>query len=487
MRVSEAGAARWRLGTCLAATMLAALAGCATVGPEYHPPELSVPDAWHAPLPALLADARPLEQWWQLFADPVLDDLVTRGLYKNLDIAEAASRVREARALARGVDADRAPRLDGGADAELEAATRSRSRGGDDGVSAGFGAFLDGELDLDLYGGLQRESESAAAAAERQLALYQEARRQTTAEIARNYVSLRAAERRLALTRDSLALQRRTVALVSERVKAGLAPRLDQVRAEASVATLVADLGPLVADVGRFSDALSVLLGEPPGPLALAVSADDAVAIPSAKTGSPLPMPAELLRRRPDLRAAELAIIAATADVGVATAALYPSLVLPGRLSVGRDGIGAGTLVTAVLATLSPVLTLPLLDGGGREADVEAAEQRLAQASLAYRNTLLNALREVEAALLDYRGAEARRQSLSLAAEKNEIAYTQSQALYRQGLTTFIDVLDSQREFNSSLQSLAEAERDLALDVIDLYTALGGEGSSGALREAPPG
>lgn len=443
------------------------------VGPDYTPPSPDLPRAYDAPVPALFADDNPAGPWWAHFGDPVLDGLIARGLQTNLDINVAMSRLREARAAARGVVAGTGPSIDASGEAGVEARHESSGDSDDDGETGGTaGAGLDGVWEIDLFGGLARSREAAWARVARQQALSHEARRLSVAEIASTYVELRSAERRLSLTERALELQRQTLSLVRSRVDSGLAPALDRVRAQAQVSTLEADLGPLRTEVDRFRNTLAVLLAEPPGAVDNLLD-DRAGNIPSSSTGRAIGVPADVVRRRPDIRAAELQLAVATAEIGIAAAELYPRLTLPGTISVGWSGIGEGAVVTTILASLSALVELPLYDGGRRQADVTAAEERLIQASLTYRQTLLQALREVEAALAGYQGAWEQRQALVEAVESNRVAYEQSRALYRQGFVNFIDVLDSQRTWNNSLQDLANAERDVSLEVVNLYTALG--------------
>jgi NodT family efflux transporter outer membrane factor (OMF) lipoprotein len=448
------------------------MAGCAVVGPDYAPSSPELPAAYDAPVPALFETGGPDGPWWAYFADPVMEVLISRGSRENLDIGIAVSRLREARAAARGVVAGTGPSLDLSAEAGIDARHESGDEGdGDEEAGGSVRGGLDGSLEIDLFGGLARSREAAWARVARQEALRHEARRLSVAEIARTYVELRAAERRLALTERLLELRRRTLSLVQTRVDAGLAPALDRVRAQAQVSTLQAELGPLRAQVDRLRNALAVLLGQTPGAVDELLS-DRAGEIPSSATGRAVGVPADLVRRRPDIRAAEHQIAVATAEIGIAAAELYPALTLPGTVSVGWTGIGEGSVVTTVLASLSALFELPLYDGGRRRADVTAAEERLIQATLLYRQTVLQALQEVESALAGYQGAWERREALLNAVENNRIAYEQSQELYRQGFVTFIDVLDSQRTWNDSLQALALAERDVSLEVVNLYTAV---------------
>lgn len=475
----------WRSGIGRRAVPALALplAGCFTVGPDFVPPEPEVRASFAAPLPEQFAQGPAVDEWWALFDDPVLFGLVQRGLTDNLDVLAAASRVREASALVDAAEAELFPTLDFEGDVTGQSETRRGGSSGEDTLSASAEAAGVIGWDLDVFGGLRRAEQAAMADAAEAVALTREARRVVAAGIARSYVELRAAQRRLALTEQSLELQEQTLRVVSSQVDAGLAPGLDAFRARAEVADLRADLGPLRAEAGQFANALAVLVGDMPGTLApdLAVPGP----IPTAAANAAIGAPTDVIRRRPDIRAAEFALASATAEVGVEAADLYPSFSLPGTLSIGVSGLGTGTLVTTVLRALSLAVDFPLFDAGLRRAEVTAAEERMLQAGLAYRATLLAALEEVEAALLDYQAALDRRDALTEVVANNRRAFDQSRGLYGQGLIDFLDVLDAQREWNDALQELALAERDLALAVVDTYAAIAGPPPAGGGAEQP--
>jgi outer membrane protein, multidrug efflux system len=265
----------------------------------------------------------------------------------------ALSRLREARAAARGVVAGTGPSLDASAETGVQGRHESGGDRDDDSDSGGNArAGLSGEWGIDLFGGLARSREAAWARVAREQALSHEARRLAVFETASAYLALRSAERRLASTEQSLALQEQTLELVRSRVDSGLAPALDRVRAQAQVSALRADLGPLRADVDRSRNVLAILIAEPPGTLN-ALLADGTGDIPASAGGRPFGVPADLVRRRPDIQAAELQLAVATAEVGIAAADLYPRLTLPGSVSVGWTGIGEGSVVTTVLGSLS--------------------------------------------------------------------------------------------------------------------------------------
>ncbi len=448
-----------------------ALAGCFRVGPDYLPPEVDLPARYAAPAPGMAEDGSVTARWWERFDDPLLNEIVHLALAQNLDIAEARSRVREARAVARGTAAGLRPSLDAFGNAGGDLRSDDRRTDAEGSADAGLSFFWD----ADLFGGIRAARTAAEAEAFRQDALRQATALAVVGEAANIYASLRGAQLRLALTEESLKLQRQTQNLVEQRVAAGLAAGLDRVRAQAAVAALAADVPPVRTEIDRAVNALGVLTGALTDSLAERLATPRPVPVMAAGPG--VGVPAELLRRRPDMRAAEFDLVRATAEIGVATAALYPRLTLPGSLAVQATGIGAGSIATAVVGSLTAVLDVPLFDSGARRAEVEVSEERAQQALIAYRRTLLTALQEVESALIGHAGARDRAAALREAVAANQVAADRARSLYTQGLVGFLDVLDAQRELTGSRLALAQAETALALEVVALYRALGAPAS----------
>lgn len=446
----------------------ALLSGCARFGLVSETPEPPLQAAYGAPVPPIEVAGEPDTRWWEGFEDPVLTELVETALARNLDIETARLRVREARAEARIARSRLYPTLDG------SASVGGDLRSDDDGTEAegAADALLGFNWDADLFGGLRAQRAALRAEAFRQEALRAAAALTVAADMANLYVSLRGAQLRFALAEDSLDLQRRTLQLVGERVDAGLATGLDRVRAEAAVAQLASELPPIRVEIERTKNAIAVLAGTLPGTESARLEPPRPV--PVLERGPGVGVPADLLRRRPDMRAAEYAIAVTAAEVGVAQAALYPRLTIPGSIGIDVGGLGAGGIVTAVVGSLSAVLDVPLFDAGTRRADIDAAEARAGQALVAYRQTLLDAVEAVEAALIGHAGARDRAAALRDAVAANDEAAERARSLYTQGLAGFIDVLDAQRELTDSRLALAEAETVLAQEAIALYRALGG-------------
>ncbi len=462
-----------RRGFLLASLSGLTLAACGAVGPDFFSPVLETPIEWRGPLPSMSDNPVDLATWWQGFDDERMTSLITRAITNNLDLQIAQSRVREARALYRQAAAGRLPSASIGSDYTYRATDVTPDplhlQTGDTQL---FDASFDASWELDIFGGTRRAIEAAEAGAQAEVEARRDVLVSLTAEVATNYIELRGAQRRLALARESLSTQRQTQDLVNEQVSAGVATDLDLARARALVASTSAQIPGLEAQIQASINRLSVLLGLPPG--ALQEELERPRAIPVAIIRSRVGVPADLLRRRPDLRRAERLLAQSTANIGVAVAELYPKFSIPARLSFAAAGIGTSQVVETLVSTLSAALQMTVFDGGARSAAVDAAEERQTQALLTYRQTLLLALEEAENALVNYREAVRRRQSLASAVSAYREAYNLANELYREGAAGFLDVLDAQRELTSALQNLAVAETDVSSRLVAVYKALGG-------------
>lgn len=455
------------LAACLGLTLQA----CAAVGPDYSAPALETPPDYSAELPQPTGAATPLERWWGSFDDPTLGRLVLAGIDGNIDLRIAESRVREAQALLRQADARRSPEITGVAGADLgarEGLSPSSGASSDGGFDGGFRA----SWEADLFGGVDRAVEAAEAGTQAAEERRRAALVALSAEIGDSYIALRGGQQRLIIARQLLATQEDTLGLVEQRAQFGLANQLEVARARSAVDSLRADIPRIEADLRLSANRLAVLLGESPGEVDALL--DEAEPVPQV-TASPDPgLPADLLRRRPDLRAAERDLAQATAEIGVAEAELYPQLTLPGSLLFTAAGLGTGQVVQTAVASLAASLSLPLSDGGRREAALDAAEERARQALLTYRQSLLLALEEVEGALLDYDAALRRQAALREAVASDERAYDLARQLYQQGVTDFLELLDAQRSLTASQQQLVVNQTELSSRLVALYRSLGG-------------
>jgi multidrug efflux system outer membrane protein len=265
--------------------------------------------------------------------------------------------------------------------------------------------------------------------------------------------------------------------VVSIRVEAGISPVLDRDRAEAEVAGTEAEQAEAAVRIGQSQAALQVLAGERPAPGALRVSGTMAPAqaerkLPVLLGEQTVVRPLDLLRLRPDLRAAEQALIAAAADIGVAEATLRPRLSLPGSVVFGA-AMGSGAVFELVSATLGAVLDVTLFDSGARAANVAGAQSVAREASLVYRRTLLQSLQQVESALVAQQGAQVRIAARERASAAALAAEAQSQILYRAGLAGFLDVVDAQRTARTNQRALLEAQGDAAAAAVLVFETMG--------------
>ncbi|MEW4448913.1 efflux transporter outer membrane subunit [Qipengyuania sp. JC766] len=442
----------------LAGTLFA-LSGCATPAPVELQPDLSAPPAFATDLPPSGLD----EEWWKGFRDPVLDRLIEKGLSANLDIDAAADRLASAAALLRAERADRLPTLDAAGEAGVALATDSE-------VTATAGLF--GLFNPDINGRLAAEIRAAAADYAEADYFLADQRRIVAAAIASQYIEYRRTGAQLELLDQSTDLQEQTLRIVTLRFEAGLAANLDVRRAAADLAQTRARRGLILISRAAAENALAVLLAQPPGAFSVTATDEDGI-IPEYGLGPAAGTPADLLRRRTDILAAEARLARAAADIGIEQADLRPSLTIPGSLGVGDGSLGG--IFSDFLLTLGAAIDLPLFDGGRRQAEVDAAESE-AQARLAeYRSTFLVALGEVENALVSIEAYDQRNADLVEAIEQSETALSQSNALYREGLASLFDVLDAQRQLIASRQDLIDGEAALATSFVAFHSAVGSE------------
>jgi NodT family efflux transporter outer membrane factor (OMF) lipoprotein len=452
-----------RLG---AFALAAALAGCGSTALLDAPPEaptlgIGSDDTFAAAPTGAAAPTEADLRWWNRFNDAALTRWVEQALANSPDTAIARERVVQAQALLRGASARRTPLV--GAEAGVEA--RSRRSAGERALDPSAALTLD--WDLDLWGGLRQAEQSAAALVLQAEDLAQAARLSTAGLTARAYVAWQEALLDEQLLADGLNLQREVLRLVEVRVNAGLAPQLDLDRAQTEAATLEADSADARVRVRQAAAALQVLAGERPQPMT-----ETTAQLPVLQGTVPVPRPIDLLRLRPDLRAAERGLAVAAADLGVARADLYPRLRLPGAITLTSAGLGGGVL-DIVSATLAAVLDVALFDGGERSANVDAARSRLTEAGAVYRQTLLQALQQAEATLVAAEGTATRTQALERGNTAAQSAVAQARTLYANGLTGFLDVLEAQRSALDTRRNLLRARADASRQAIAGFEAMG--------------
>jgi len=424
---------------------------------------------------ALPAEAQDRGAWWRAFGDPVLDALMARAEAGNTDIQQAGARLAQSRALLRGAQADRSPQLGAGVSVERGAGGVGGARGAAPATWQQAGLNL--SYEVDLFGRLARAQDAAALDAQAREALLQSTRLLVQAELAQGYLALRATDTEQRLMRDTARAYADTLRLTQRRFEAGDVAELDVIRIQTELAATEAELIALERARTLQEHALAVLLGEPPSAFALPAAEAEAQALPVIPPG----VPATVLARRPDVAAAQAALLAAQARVGVAQSAWFPRLSLTGAAGYASPELGDLFQWSARAWGVGALLSLPLFDGGRREAGVQGATAQLDEAAAQHRAQLLQALREVEDQLAALRllGEQSAAQGRAVQAAQRASALSENR--YRNGLVSQLELLDARR---NELQQKRQAQRVAAAQAqatVGLVRALGGgwEGATG--------
>lgn len=456
---------------------LAALAAC-TVGPNYEGPK----SAGAVAAPAAFAragqtsTAQPVvADWWRGLNDAALDALVERALKDNPSIAVAEARLRQARSALRLDKANGLPNANvQGTYLRAELPNGGLTGGTADGGTQGINFYnvgFDASWEIDLFGGQKRRVEAARAgvgAAEAQVA---DAQVSLTAEVASAYVNLRDRQRRLELGRATAETRRRILALTEQRFRAGTASQLDVERIRGLVVESDAAIVPIDAERDAYLNALAVLVGEAPGTLDAELSAPRPVPLPPARVD--VGDPAQLLERRPDVRAAERVLAQRTAQIGLTKAAAMPRISFLGLIGIGGTKPGDLFDLGNLAGIAVPRLQWNALDFGRNGARLGQAEGQRDEAAAQYRGAVLTALRDAEDALSRY---AARRASVAAAARSKATADRAAalmQQRYAAGVATLIDTLDAERQRTAAEQSLVQATAAMTADYVALQKALG--------------
>lgn len=443
------------------------LSGC-LAGPNFKPPQPQLPPSWSNANPEPTGAEIPadLSHWWTVFNDPLLLSLIERALAANLDLRQAELRIRQARSALTLTNAGRGPTVD------LSAAARRGKSPGSESANL-FQAGFDAGWELDLFGGLRRGVEAADA----DLQVAEESRRHLqvslAAEVAKSYLNVRGLQEQLEIARKNLATRIHSGELVQQRFAAGFSGGLDTARAQAALATAAAQIPPLEAALQQTIQGLAILLAAEPGTL-FAELIPSAAALPTMTLAPPLGVPAELLRRRPDIRRAEAQIHAATARIGVAEADLFPKVTLSGSLGVQDQELGNLLSWGQRMWSVGPAVNWRLFDLGRVRAGIALQENLQEQTALAYQQTILQALLEVENALVAANQEQRHRHSLQTAVAANRQTLELSTRLYTGGQIDYLAVLDAQRSLAASEDALAQSNKASATHLVALYKALGG-------------
>ena len=454
------------------------LAGCRAVGPDYVAPEPSAP-ARFVEAPGQASQAPFIDEaWWKNFQDTTLNDLIAQALKSAPDLAEAQARVREARALQRIAGAGRYPT----ADATGEYARNLGSDNVPTGVPPGglgpgvhsnlWQAGFDASWEIDIFGGIRRSIEAADANFQAVVEDRADVTLTLIAEVARDYIELRGAQRRIEVARKDLAIERDLQALTQSLLAAGLAPHQDLLRARAQVSDIEAAIPEFETDERAAAYRIAALIGRPFAELAAELSAPRP--IPQAVSEVPVGLPSELLERRPDVRAAERRIAAANARIGIAQADLYPHFSLTAVTGLESLYFSSFSSASSGYYQIGPGISWRIFDAGRIRFQVRAESARTDAAAAAYQRSVLNAFRDVETALISYANVKIRRNNLAAESAADAQATEIARLLYEKGLESFLPILDAERALYAADDQLAQSERDSALALIALYKSLGG-------------
>jgi NodT family efflux transporter outer membrane factor (OMF) lipoprotein len=460
----------------LTTLLLLLLIGGCMVGPDYKPPKPQAPPAWSGVTNAnattgtrLTDNAVDLSRWWTKFQDPKLSELVNVALRTNLDVRLAEALLREARAT-RGKDA-------GGLWPSLTASGAATRTGTVSGANIGvslnsFAAGLGSVWYLDFFGATRRQLESDDALIQAAREGIYGAQVTLMSEVALDYIQVRGAQEQIAIAQTNLLSELHTADLTRRKGAAGFVSALDEANADAQVATTAAIIPPLETTIQQNIFALSILLDRPPADLLQDLSKPGVV--PLAPPEVPVGLPSDLLRRRPDIRAAEANLHATAAQIGVAVANFYPQFSLTGSLNyqngLARDLFAGGSGIYSA----GPQVTWPIFSGGSTISTVRLQKAATDAAYITYQKTVLAALSDVESYLVAFAKEWDHRKALSDAVVKNRRALELSQQLYQAGTEEFLTVLDAERSLLASETALAQSRQAISSDLVNIYRALGG-------------
>jgi NodT family efflux transporter outer membrane factor (OMF) lipoprotein len=451
-------------------SLAASLAAC-SVGPDFVKPQAALPTQWNA------SQGTPVDrQWWQQLGDPQLTALVERAARANLDVRTASNRLEQSRIGRQVSGAEQLPGVS--AQGAYQRERNSEVGLNDPSKLEGKAPFelwssaVDASWEVDLWGHVRRTLEAADA----EVALTQAERDgvllSVTAQTASDYVRLRGVQARLAVARQNLDIARQNQQLTQQRFDNGVTTRLDTANAGAAVATLEAILPPLEAEQARLINAISFLLGAPPGTLQAELQTPKAIPHPAPDV--PMGLPSELAQRRPDIQRAEAALHRATAAIGVAKADFYPRLSLGASFGFqALDGSDFGAWNSRDWS-YGPSLYLPIFQGGRLTGTLALREHQQQAAAIDYQRTVLAAWHEVDNAMTDY-GAEQRHYTaLNHAVVDNQQALEMARQRYKEGAIDFLNVLTVQRALLDTQSALVISATQATLDRVQLYKALGG-------------
>ncbi|MAZ10527.1 MULTISPECIES: efflux transporter outer membrane subunit [unclassified Limnobacter] len=415
-------------------------------------------------------------RWWEGFNDPVLNELVSTSIQNNFQIAAAAARVKEARALLELSEAGDSLLV------ELDAEVSGQKSDRDNNTSSSTGSNnardersallgLGFTLPIDLAGRVENEVRAAAANLMAEQAGLRAQIIETSTAVAQEYLSLRGNQKQLAMLRESVELQEKTLAIVQARFESGLSPELDVRRAETSVENLRASIAPLQQALQDSRHRLATLSGQFPGAYEQLLKPEGD--LPEYGLGIPVSVPFQVIQARPDVQLVQARFAQAAADVGVAQADFYTSIELMANIQIGSTAINSNPATSILIGSLAALLNQVVYDGGARDARLNAAVARAEGALAEYEQVLRVVTQEVENSLTAIESSSSRQTALGKAVVSSKRSFEQADALYQLGLVSFLDVVDAQRVYANAEQALATEQTNYATLIAGLFRALG--------------
>jgi NodT family efflux transporter outer membrane factor (OMF) lipoprotein len=465
-------------------TLALLVSGC-MVGPDFVRPDAQVEEAWLQQHNQIIkSEPEDLSEWWSVFNDPVLDDLIEIASRQNLDLQNAGLRIIEARAqlgIAVGSQYPQTQQIGGEATAN-QLSENAPNGAGADKFFYNYQLGFDAAWELDFWGRFRRGVESANASLYATLADYDDILVSLIAEVARTYFEIRTIEQRLVFARQNVSLQEESRDIAAARFQFGAESELDVTQAKALLKQTQAIIPPLEASLRQAKNALAILLG------ILPTEVQDILGppkpIPTVPIEVAVGIPAELLRRRPDIRLAEFQAAFQSAQIGIAKADLYPSFSLVGSIglqSSDKGGVRSNRANFSDLFTsggityfIGPTFQWPIFNYGRLKNNVRVQDARFQQLVVNYQNTVLQAFQDVEDATVGFLRTQEQTEFLSDSVEQYRRSAELSLIQYSEGLTTYQRVIDSQRNLAQQEDTFASAKGSVGTNLIALYKALGG-------------
>ncbi len=461
--------------------LLAIFTGCKAVGPDYRPVQVAVPSEWpsvdsSADADMRTADTEALAQWWTTLGDPVLSSLVERAVSNNKDLKIALTRIRQSRAVLGVAEKQLDPSVSGSA---LYRRSQSGTPTAEDSDPAPFStgsdffdAGFDASWEIDVFGKKHRSIEAAAAELEASEEGYRSVLVSLVSETATNFVRLRTLQKQLEIVQQNLELQEKVLAVLEDQAEAGLITYLRVRQSSYNIESTRARIPGYRISIEETMNTLAILLGEMPGDLHQELSAAAPIPYPGIEIA--IGIPADILRRRPDIRNAERTLAAQTARIGVATADLYPTFAISGFLGMTAASSTAFFSDDSPTLSITPFVSVPLFNRDKIRDQIEIQNALQERALIEYENTVLDAIKEVRDAIMAYGEEQKRYRILEKGASEARSAFDISAERFRIGLIDFLDVLDAQRALLLFEENQVSSRGAITQDLIKLYKALGG-------------